>query len=146
MINNVKGSINKELISRLKQTYSGKPWYGKSVKAVLALTDDQLPDKVLTLVNHMIAWRNYVAAVLEHREYKIKIDSDEDWPVVNQGQNELLAALDDSQNELIIAISEFDAQKWKNKIPDARYSYFELCQGIIDHDIYHTGQIALLLK
>lgn len=146
MINGPQESINETLAQRLKVSYEGDPWHGKSIKAILQISDAPLPLKVLKLLNHMIAWRKYVANILNGALYRIELNTPEDWPPVTQSQEEILDALERSQAELILAIEHFDVDKWHDKLGKTKYTCLDLVQGVIDHDIYHSGQLVQYIR
>ena len=64
-----------------------------------------------------------------------------------------LAALDESHHALVAVMARMpdsqlfdrtnDPRVGENESPD---TYFQLVQGVLQHDIYHSGQIALLKK
>lgn len=146
MINAPQDSINETLVHRLKATYRGDPWHGKSLKAILEISDTPLPSKALKLLNHMIAWRKYVADILNGARYKIELNTPEDWPPVTQTQEEILHALEQSQNKLILAIDHFKGDGWYDLLGDTKYACLDLVQGVIDHDIYHSGQLVQYIR
>ncbi len=146
MINAPSESINKTLVQRLKVSYEGDPWHGKSIKAILQLSDAPLPMKVLELLNHMIAWRTYVSEILNGARYRIELNTPEDWPPVTQSQEDILNVLEQSQNELILAIDHFNGDEWYDLLGDTKYTCLDLVQGVIDHDIYHSGQLVQYIR
>jgi len=137
---------NKTIIGRLENSFNGQPWHGKSVMAILEMTDQPLPHRALALLNHMIAWRDFVTAALEDREYAIELNTEADWPPVTESQEVIKANLQRSQEVLLKAVQQFDPLRWKVKPKDVKYTYLQLCHGLIDHDIYHSGQIALEIR
>ncbi len=146
MINTNPESINKKLASRLKASFDGDPWHGKSLKAILSLHEGELSDKALELLLHMIAWRKYVTDILNGAEYTIELNTPEDWPAVTKSTSEIKIALDTSQETLLAAINEFDAPLWHELSRSGKYTYLQICEGVIDHDIYHSGQLVFHLR
>jgi len=138
--------INEMLVSRLSTSYDGDPWHGKSITAVLSISDQPLPIKALELMNHMIAWRAYVADILNGSTYRINLNTPEDWPPVTQSQAEIFNSLEQSQLKLMNAIKGFDPTRWHDQISNAQSTYYIICQGVIDHDIYHSGQLVYLIR
>lgn len=67
--------------------------------------------------------------------------SDPNWP-------RALADLRESQTKLLEMVQEMDDSKLAEIVPHGSYTYsfYTLLLGIIHHDLYHTGQIALLKK
>ncbi len=146
MINAPQDSINETLVHRLNVSYQGNPWHGKSLKAILQISDEPLTMKALKLLNHMIAWRKYVADILNGANYKIELNTPEDWPEVTQTEQEILDILEQSQKALIEAIGRFDVEKWPELLTGSKYTYIQVVQGVVDHDIYHSGQLVQLIR
>lgn len=146
MINAPQDSINKTLVNRLIATYEGDPWHGKSLKAILQISDAPLSSEALKLLNHMIAWRKYVTDILNGAHYKIVLNTPEDWPAVTQSEEEILNILEQSQSDLIAAIDRFDLDKWSDQLLESKYTYLEVVQGVVDHDIYHSGQLVQYIR
>ena len=61
---------------------------------------------------------------------------------------EAVEALRQSQLKLLEAAANFPDERLGELVPSKtqRYTYYTLLHGITQHDIYHLGQIALLLK
>ncbi len=143
----------KHLIKMLQHTYEKNAWHGPAVKEVLenvTSVDAQkrLPNchSILELVAHMTAWRTFVAKKLQgNTDYKVtdemNFTTPTDWEKV-------LEELDASQARLLEALKSFDSSKLYEAVPHGSYNYnfYTLLNGIIHHDLYHAGQIALLKK
>jgi len=59
-----------------------------------------------------------------------------------------LLKLQESQKELIEAAAKFPEERYGELVPSKvqKYTYYTLLHGIMQHDIYHLGQIAILKK
>jgi uncharacterized damage-inducible protein DinB len=141
------------LTSLLKRTFEKGAWYGPSVHDVLSkVTTDNAQKKlnnthsIIELVAHMTSWRNYVVSRLTGNiDFEVteamNFPSERDWVKAK-------ADLNGSQEALMRAVASFPVEKLNELVPQAthRYTYYTLIHGIIHHDIYHTGQISLILK
>lgn len=141
----------KHTVELIEKVYKGTPWYGKSVKAILTDVSEEHNSKksgdshsVLELIHHMAAWKNYVIEVLSGN-YSYTVTDEMNFPNDSSIQ-EAIQNLDSVHDKMIDTISSFDYNKLYDQIPDRKYRYFDLIHGIIHHDIYHAGQIALLMK
>lgn len=133
-------------ISNLKMIISGKPWYGKSLSELLA-THEVLPQKVCDLVAHMLVWRNYTLDKLKGGTSKVALHSPEDWPTERTySKDECLNVFEESNKALIEALTDFDSSKLFDIVPEQKFHFRFLIEGIVQHDVYHLGQIALYLK
>ena len=140
------------------RVFEGKPWYGKSVLAVLEkLEVNDLSKKVgsghnvAQIIEHMITWRTWgIQMYSGNYEYRVPIDSEQDWAKAKSyaqaDLDDLLTRLRGSQTK-IISLLESKEQSWLSEmIPERKFSFEDITRGIIEHDIYHLGQIALLTK
>lgn len=135
----------------LRNTYESDAWHGPSVKEVLASVDVAGSDKrvnsshsIAELVNHMTAWRNFVINKLTGND-AFDVTEDQNFPKSSDWRKSLYE-LHESQQKLISAIQEFPPQKLSDKVPGRSYDYYTLVHGIIQHDIYHIGQIQIIKK
>lgn len=142
----------KRIITLLKGTFSGRhAWHGPSVMQALnavpaALGKSRLSKdthSIAELVVHMTAWRNFVIQKLEGAEFEMTEELN--FPKPGDWKKGLLR-LQRSQTNLLKAIKTFPEENLFNKVPGRRYDFYTLLHGIIQHDIYHTGQISLIRK
>jgi uncharacterized damage-inducible protein DinB len=94
----------------------------------------------------MTTWRVFVTKKLEgDLEYNVQPEMNfprsSNWPVA-------MRELEQSQKTLLAALEKFPAERLYDLIDPLRYrhTYYTLLHGIIHHDLYHTGQIMLIVK
>lgn len=54
--------------------------------------------------------------------------------------------LKQSQDDLVGALTSFPTEKLGEMVDNKGYDFLTMIEGIVHHDLYHTGQIALLKK
>ncbi len=148
-----KNRVNK-YIKQVNQIYSGRPWYGYSIVARLKKTalsqvciQPAGMHSVYQQVHHIISWREAVLARLTDKPVEqIKIDSEQDWPTnpknISQAQwNALLKKLETTHNKFVAFLKSKDDSFLDT--PYRRSTFEFLINGIIEHDIYHAGQLGL---
>lgn len=141
-----------------KTIMDGEPWYGESTLTKLRdITDDQAfmrPEErmhsIAELVAHMTYWRTSLVKRLEgDYDYKGSMESEHNWPgpdkLQGKGWEEILMELDATQ-EKIIALLPRQTESWLERIYAREYTHRDLVQGVLDHDIYHLGQIGIVKK
>ena len=78
------------------------------------------------------------------------MNSPDDWKNINElstlGWTNLKQALYNSRAELIDLIAGRDDTYLDTKFQDTDYNYHYLIEGIIQHDLYHLGQIGITIK
>lgn len=148
----------KEIIRSLSETFEGLPWYGDSVMRKL----ENLPyvigyktcipesHSVAQIVGHLIAWKTFAAEKLKsNKSFSIQIDTEADWPDIDvhsqQEWEELKRKLVAAQSRIYDLLYEKENDSFlKEKVSGKDYDFEYLLKGVIQHDIYHIGQIGLI--
>ena len=145
------------IIDQLKRTFDGRTWYGPSLMALLSevkveeATARSLPGRhtIWEITLHINAWREYVIKALKD-EFLDGLPDEINWPHINDPSQEAweqtLAEIKKIQDTLLEAFTKFDSDKLDDTVPGAPYKFYHMLNGIIHHDIYHAGQIAILRK
>lgn len=146
--------------SQLKRAYQGEAWHGPSLRELLdGVTAEQaaarpIPDahSIWELVNHIIAWEQIAKRRLEG-DPVAEVSNEMNFPVVTgiseKAWQATLHALADSNQALrdsIKAMGQIGDAKLEEIVPGTAYSNYVLLHGVIQHNLYHAGQIALLKK
>lgn len=143
--------------SQLKRAQEGEAWHGPSLRELLdGVTAEQAAAKpipnahsVWELVNHIIAWEQIARRRLEGAE-EIAIPDEVNFPPVTDASETAwqttLQSLEAGNRGLRESIRKIDDAKLEEITPGASYSIYFLLHGVIQHDLYHAGQIALLKK
>lgn len=142
--------------SQLKRAFEGEAWHGLSLKELLAgVTAEQAAAKPLVgahsiweIVLHIAAWERVALRRLEGQT--ALISTEEDWPTVNDTSEtawrEALANLESGHRQLRAALRTLTDADLDKLVAGQQYSVYFLLHGVIQHDLYHAGQIALLKK
>ena len=140
----------------LRNIYEGEAWHGPSIQqvltditpqqALLALTGSH---NIVELIWHMTAWRNFVIRKLQGED-GYELSGDENFKDITNITDEAWAsakqALEESQHRLVSLLSQENDDKLKKKVGNRAYDYYTLLHGMMQHDVYHLGQIVLLRK
>jgi uncharacterized damage-inducible protein DinB len=156
-------SIRNTLTNRLKDTWSGTPWYGDPSDTILrgisaAEASQRIAPGTHTIweiVLHMTAWTEAVAA--RARGAGAKAPERGDWPPApapsDAAWNATLAELAKAREELLQVIAETHEEDIqvhvRNHSPpfaDTGISRAGTIAGLVEHDAYHLGQVALLKR
>jgi uncharacterized damage-inducible protein DinB len=145
------------ILDQLHRAFEGDAWHGTPVKELLR----DLPAKkaaarpiaaghsIWELVLHMIAWQRVVVRRLAG-EALLKLPADENWPAIpDTSEDAWVRAREDltlSHRQLHDTIARL-ADSWLcETVPGKDYSVYVMLHGVIQHNLYHAGQIALLKK
>lgn len=156
LVDDMKKNKLAHSIEHLKECFDGKPWYGMSVMEKLdtipweIVNENKYGSKsIAVLVQHVMNWRIFVLRKLKGDvTYDLKIDGPNDWSniYVNSAQewDELKIRLQRSQIELLDFLSKATDELLEKKVPGKKYTFGNVLPSIVQHDIYHLGQIAML--
>lgn len=144
-------------ISKLfRDFYNGSPWIDVSLMPVLKdITAKQASTRVLPewnsiweIVNHMIYWRMNVMTRVQGEV--IKTPSDNYFFTVKNNSTRAwqstLKKLEKSQQQWIAFLEKFKEKNFEKVYPANGLTYYEHIHGILQHDIYHLGQIVMLTR
>ena len=146
-----------QLLADFENVFSGEPWYGESVLTILeGISSEQAMKpvggrRIYTLLLHMLAWRTYLLRQLQgETDYDIETNSVVDWPTYqNEGAAfwpRAVTSLKESQQHILTLLRSFSEEQLMETVPRRIFSFAFLVNGVIQHDVYHLGQIALLKK
>jgi len=148
-----------KLTKMLRATAHGKPWHGESVFQTLENISAEEAATHLTLeshsiwdyVLHIINWREFtIRNLLDDKPYLVELNSNKDWTTITDfspaAWKAVLELYKKSTDELSEAIQTIDDSKLEEIVSGHKYTFYTLLHGVIQHDIYHSGQIVLLKK
>ena len=145
------------IIRQLNEIQDGSLWFDQCFKDKIDnLSDDDaltrpIPEihSVAEHVSHVIEWRK--ECVLRFNGQRTDLmNSPNDWKdhteLCKVGWTNLKNALYDSRIELIELFANQDDTYLESKFLDTEYNFHYLIEGIIQHDLYHLGQIGVTIK
>jgi uncharacterized damage-inducible protein DinB len=151
------------IVDQLEREHAGDPWHGSALRVILEgitcqpAASKPLPEahSIWELVLHVTGWKNEVRRRLSGAPAG-EPDAG-DWPSVGEPTAERWAAalenLETAHRLLVSAVKEFEEASLYVPTNDPRnrelglgVTYYELLHGIVQHDVYHAGQIAILKR
>jgi uncharacterized damage-inducible protein DinB len=151
------------ITDQLEREHDGDPWHGSPLLTILdGITAAQAARKPLAdghsiweLVLHVTGWKLEVAKRVTGGPATDPAGGD--WPAVGDPTparwNAARERLNEAHRTLLDTIAALPESKLYEPTNDPRnrplgtgVSYYVLLHGIVQHDVYHAGQIALLKK
>lgn len=144
------------LADQLRRAHQGEAWHGPSLRETLAGVDAAMASArpvaeahtIWELVQHVAAWVPVVGRRLDGES--VELPAAEDWPATGAASEaawqNTLAALDQETRQLQDKISKLPEEALRKGVPGSNYSVRFMLEGVIQHHLYHAGQIALLKK
>lgn len=145
------------LIRQLNELQEGSLWFDQSFKDKFDNLSDAsafsrpLPElhSVAEHVSHMLEWRKECVRRYHGNRFDL-MHTPDDWKDKEElkgiGWQSLKQALYDSRQQLIDLIKDHDDSYLLTRFQDTAYNHHYLMEGIIQHDLYHLGQIGITIK
>jgi len=144
------------ILDQMDRAFAGDAWHGPSLMRLLeglsAETASQHPvpgaHSIWELALHTCAWKTIVDQRLKGEAPDVS--PDRDWPPVWEvSEAEWKRTLDNlaaSHARLHDTVKGLPSEALDQKPSGAREPRYVLLHGIVQHDLYHAGQIAVLKK
>ena len=151
-----KTSETGRIQDQLRRAFRGTAWHGPSLLELLADVSAAKAaarpiagaHSIWELVLHIAAWDNAVTRRLAGD--RAELAGEENFPVVNDTSDEewqrALETLKSCHQQLHDAIGALEDARLDERILAGMPSTYGTLHGVIQHDLYHAGQIALLKK
>ena len=145
------------IVDQLQRAFAGDAWHGPALRDLLADVDAARAaarplagaHTVAEIVDHVATWNDVVRRRLEG-EWISSLPPEEDWPAAELASDaawaEARRRLEESQARLVQAISRVADGDLPARVPEKDYSVYVMLHGVVQHALYHAGQIALLKK
>jgi len=140
----------------LQRAFEGEAWHGPAVLELLRdITAQQAAARPIAgahsiweLVLHIAAWEN--AGRRRLNGDRAELPDEENFPPVNDTSEaawqRTIEELKIGHSKLYDAITGLEESRLDEPILDGMRSVYITLHGVIQHDLYHAGQIALLKK
>ena len=154
-------TTSEKLSRELQTVLSGDPWYGNNVYSIIEqVTFEAAFEKppgaahtIAGIVLHMLSWTEEVLDRLNGMTAGVPTSGD--WPDTGAPEEQkwqnYVSDLKLVNVNLQRVIEDFPEEKWNEPVPDERngelgscVNFEELVNGLIQHHVYHSGQIAIL--
>lgn len=147
------------LIAQLDGLYTGENWVGIGAKAILDRIDANTVDQAIRpgkhsarqILQHILVWRSFLQRRLEgDTDFDVQQNGPKDWQERSIDETAvwqvLLGDFRISQERLLALLNAADSQLLSQPVAGRSYDYRYLIQGVIQHDYYHFGQLALFFS
>jgi uncharacterized damage-inducible protein DinB len=141
---------------QLKLAFEGGAWHGPGVLQTLEGVNAKQAaahpvvgaHSIWELVMHIAAWEDACRRRIEGD--RAELSTDEDWPLITDTTEAAWAitkaALIDGHHRLRESIAFLTEARLDEPIVQNMPSVYVTIHGVIQHDLYHAGQIAILKK
>lgn len=150
-------SRGQRVAESLERSVSGPMWHGPALSDLLdGVTAEQAAARpipgahsIWELVLHATAWAEIARERLVGSA-KGDPTPEEDWPAVQDASPDawrtVVERLKEAHRELAADAARMDDSALIGRVPGKDHSVLVMMHGIIEHDAYHGGQIAILKR
>jgi len=155
-------ALIENIIQQLEDVQNGKLWIGSSFDSKLNHIDENLVflrpmeslHSVAEIISHLTLWRRETILKIQTGRGSKTDDCEENWLTNDQlkkkGWNHIKSAYDDTLSELIMLLKSKDDTFLNELYFDTDfkgdYEYSFVINGMLHHDIYHLGQLGIIIK
>jgi len=147
------------LADQIRRAFEGNAWHGDSILELLAgvnaATAAARPIKsahsIWELLLHIAAWDDDVVRRIGGTV--VNVTDEQNFPTIKDTSEaawtQAIESTKKTHNELIKAVASFPDSRLTEQVPgksEKYYNFYYLFTGIVQHELYHAGQIALLKK
>lgn len=149
-------SRGQRVADAIERAVSGPVWHGPSLADLIGdVTAEQAAEhpvrgahSIWELVLHMTAWTEIVRA--RATGTALEPTEEQDWPPIRDQSAESWRAaverLKDAHRELAADVAQLDDSQLVGRAPGRDHSVLVMLHGLVEHDAYHGGQIAVLKR
>ena len=146
------------IADQLRRAFTGDPWHGSPLLDLLAgITVEKACARPLRsvhsiweLVVHIDVYLQVALEATQGVPAPKLYGTEKDWPPLQDDSAAAWAAAEDrmfqNAEKLVQTIEKFDDAKLQATVPGRPYDFYYLFHGIVQHSLYHAGQIAVLKK
>jgi uncharacterized damage-inducible protein DinB len=144
------------IADQLRRAFDGSAWHGPSLLELLADIDaataagKPLPNvhSIWELVLHIAVWD--AAAIARIDGTKTQPAGELNFPPVRMATpapwRKAIANTKRTHDALVRKVAALPDSRLRTRCPGKRYDLYHLRHGVVQHELYHAGQIAILKK
>ena len=144
------------IADQLGRAFDGSAWHGPALMELLkdvdAATAVAKPlrnvHSIWELVLHIAAWDG--AAFRRLGGKKTQLKAAQNFPRVPKpteaAWRDAIAQTKRMHDALVQAVAALPARRLRDRVPGKSYDFYHLLHGVVQHELYHAGQIAILKK
>ncbi|HET9790973.1 MAG TPA: DinB family protein [Candidatus Angelobacter sp.] len=149
------------IAEQLRRAFAGEAWHGPSLSELLSDVNNKQANSrplaaahsIWELTLHISVWTAHARASMNGvpmPQFVANMPPEQNWPEIKDpGPGAWRQTVDNTfraGKELAAAIENFGDERLGETVPGRDYAFYNLFHGIVQHSIYHGGQIAILKK
>ncbi len=142
----------RRIADQLGRSWRGEAWHGPSVREVLADVDEAAARRrpiatahtIWELLLHVTGWQK--AALSRFRGETVELADEDNFPAMDGSWSEALGVADAVLDALVAEVQASKDDRLWEKSAGCPYNNYFLLHGVVQHNLYHAGQIMVLRR
>lgn len=155
-------SLIQNIILQMEAVQNGKLWIGSNFDSKLSQVPERLIftrptdnlHSVAEIISHLTLWRKETILKIQTAKGSKTDDCEENWLTNDQleplGWGFILSEYNQSLKDLLALLKEKDDSFLEEEYYDTdfkgNYPYSFVLNGMLHHDLYHLGQIGIIIE
>jgi uncharacterized damage-inducible protein DinB len=145
------------IADQLRRAFEGSAWHGPALLELLADLDAATAaarpianvHSIWELVLHIAAWDGAARVRLTGKKCQPK--GEENFPAIPVNPSaaawrKAVAEARRTHDRLVKEVAALPDTRLRDRVPGKRYDFYHMLHGVVQHELYHAGQIAILKK
>lgn len=144
------------IADQLRRAFEGSAWHGPALLELLAEVDAGTAaakplarvHSIWELLLHIAAWDGAVQRRIAGKKAQLK--GNQNFPLVPEpteaAWRKAVADAERTHDELVKTVAALSDHRLRDIVPGKRYNFRHMLHGLVQHELYHAGQIAILKK
>jgi uncharacterized damage-inducible protein DinB len=144
------------IAEQFRRAFDGSAWHGPALLELLEGVDagtaaaKPIPSvhSIWELVLHIAAWDN--ATLRRLAGEKCQPEGEENFPIppkpTEAAWRKAIAQVKRTHNTLVKTVAKLPDSRLGDRVPGKKYDFRFMLHGVVQHELYHAGQIAILKK
>src|SRR5215204_5421325 len=146
------------IVKSFEDTLSGHPWFGRAVYEILGEAGEAkvytkpngTEHSMIDLLWHMNTWAEFALGSLENRSAEeMKAIEANDWREIDPKTHTWkkgMEQLKSTHGKIVEILSKKKDSFLSEIVPTRKFNFRFMLNGLIQHNIYHLGQVAYVKK
>jgi len=145
------------IADQLRRAFDGVAWHGPSLLELLQEVDADIAaakplpgvHSIWELVLHIAAWDGAASRRLQGE--KFQPTGLANFPAVPKRPTQAAwrkatARAERTHDFLVKTVAALPDSRLRDRVPGKKYDFLHMLHGVVQHELYHAGQIAILKK
>lgn len=140
------------IVDQMERAFDGRAWHGPPVMKILrGIRSREASARLFPhthtiweIVAHMTAWKRIVGRRIGGEV--VRVTSAQDWPRPKGTWPAAVRELQQAHADLVKAVRRLPPARLAARVPGKGHDFYVSLHGVVQHDLYHAGQMALLKK